>query len=68
MAITIQGIEGLPEIKPGDDLGKLIAESCARQGVSLEDGDVFVVTQKAVSKSEDRFVNLDDLKRFSDFL
>jgi coenzyme F420-0:L-glutamate ligase/coenzyme F420-1:gamma-L-glutamate ligase len=62
MAVTIQGIEGLPEIKPGDDLGKLIAEACAGQGVTLQDGDVFVVTQKAVSKSEDRFVNLEDVQ------
>jgi coenzyme F420-0:L-glutamate ligase/coenzyme F420-1:gamma-L-glutamate ligase len=62
MAVTIQGIEGLPELRPGDDLGKLIAEACAAQGVTLEDGDVFVVTQKAVSKSEDRAVRLDDVE------
>jgi coenzyme F420-0:L-glutamate ligase/coenzyme F420-1:gamma-L-glutamate ligase len=62
MAVTIQGIDGLPEIKPGDDLGQMIAEACARQGVTLEDGDVFVVTQKAVSKSEDRYVNLEDVE------
>lgn len=62
MAVTIQGIDGLPEIKPGDDLGQMIADVCARQGVTLEDGDVFVVTQKAVSKSEDRYVNLEDVE------
>jgi coenzyme F420-0:L-glutamate ligase/coenzyme F420-1:gamma-L-glutamate ligase len=62
MAVTIQGIDGLPEIKPGDDLGRMIAEGCARQGVTLQDGDVFVVTQKAVSKSEDRYVNLEDVE------
>lgn len=62
MAVTIQGIEGLPEIKPGDDLGRMIAESCRQQGVTLQDGDVFVVTQKAVSKSEDCYVNLNDVE------
>ena len=62
MAVTIQGIEGLPEIQPGDDLGALIAEACGRQDITLQDGDVFVVTQKAVSKSENRFVNLDDVE------
>ncbi len=30
--------------------------------MTLQDGDVFVVTQKAVSKSEDRFVNLEDVE------
>lgn len=62
MAVTIQGIEGLPEIKPGDDLGRMIVECCRQQGVTLQDGDVFVVTQKAVSKSEDCYVNLNDVE------
>jgi coenzyme F420-0:L-glutamate ligase/coenzyme F420-1:gamma-L-glutamate ligase len=62
MSVTIQGIEGLPEINAGDDLGKLIAEACARQGVQPQDGDVFVVTQKAVSKSEGRAVRLEDVE------
>ncbi len=61
-AITIQGIEGIPEIQTGDDLGRFITEACQRQNVSLQDDDVLVVTQKAVSKSEGRFVNLDDIE------
>ena len=62
MAVTIQGIEGLPEIEPGDDLGELIAAACQQQGVTPQDGDVFVVTQKAVSKAEGRFVNLEEVE------
>lgn len=62
MAVSIQGIEGLPEIQAGDDLGRLIAEACRNQDVTLQDGDVLVVTQKAVSKSEGRFVNLNDVE------
>jgi len=60
--VSIQGIEGIPEIQPGDDLGGIIAAACRSQGVTLQDGDVLVVTQKAVSKSEARFVNLDDVE------
>jgi coenzyme F420-0:L-glutamate ligase/coenzyme F420-1:gamma-L-glutamate ligase len=62
MAVSIQGIEGMPEIRAGDDLGRIIAEACRAQGVSLQDNDVLVVTQKAVSKSEGRFVNLDEVE------
>jgi coenzyme F420-0:L-glutamate ligase/coenzyme F420-1:gamma-L-glutamate ligase len=62
MAVTIQAIEGLPEIRPGDNLGQFIAEACARQSIDVQDGDVFVVTQKAVSKSEGQFVNLNDVE------
>lgn len=49
-------VEGLPEIAEGDDLGALIAERA-----ELEPGDVVVVSQKAVSKSEGRVVRLADV-------
>lgn len=55
VAYSIEGVEGLPEIQPGDDLAQLIAEA-----VELEDGDILVVTSKVVSKSEGRIVQADD--------
>jgi coenzyme F420-0:L-glutamate ligase/coenzyme F420-1:gamma-L-glutamate ligase len=42
----------LPEIQPGDDLAALIAAAAP----DLVDGDIVVVTQKVVSKAEDRLV------------
>jgi len=53
-AISVTPLEGLPEVRPGDDLGALIAEA-AGSG-SLADGDVVVVAQKVVSKAEGRLV------------
>ena len=55
MKISIEGIDGLPEISRGDDLAALIVGS-----VDLEDGDIVVVTSKIVSKSEGRAVQADD--------
>jgi coenzyme F420-0:L-glutamate ligase/coenzyme F420-1:gamma-L-glutamate ligase len=55
--ISIRPVEGLPEIEAGVDLGALIAER-----VALEDGDVLVVAQKAVSKAEGRVVRLDEIE------
>jgi coenzyme F420-0:L-glutamate ligase / coenzyme F420-1:gamma-L-glutamate ligase len=54
--ISIQPVEGLPEIGEGDDLAALIAERA-----ELADGDVLVVAQKAVSKAEGRVVALADV-------
>lgn len=54
--LRIFPVEGLPEIAVGDDLGALIADRAV-----LEDGDVVVVSQKAVSKAEGRIVRLDDV-------
>jgi coenzyme F420-0:L-glutamate ligase/coenzyme F420-1:gamma-L-glutamate ligase len=55
--ISILPVEGIPELEEGDDLGALIAER-----VGLEDGDVVVVAQKAVSKIEGRVVRLDEVE------
>jgi len=46
-------VEGLPEVRPGDDLGELISSRS-----KLETGDILVVAQKVVSKSEGRLVSL----------
>ena len=51
------GLKGIPEVRPGDDVGGLIV-AAARSGPGLEDGDVIVVTQKIVSKAEGRVVSL----------
>lgn len=59
-SITMFGIDGLPEIRPGDDLAGMIADAAASSpDTALRDGDVVVVTQKIVSKAEDRLVPID---------
>ena len=56
--IELIGLEGIPEVVPGDDLAALIADAAAASGVGLTDADVLVVTQKIVSKAEGRLVEL----------
>jgi coenzyme F420-0:L-glutamate ligase / coenzyme F420-1:gamma-L-glutamate ligase len=55
------GIEGLPEINQGDDLGRLISDAAARQGTPLLGHDLLVVSQKIISKSEGRVVRLSEV-------
>jgi len=52
--IEIVPVEGLPEVRPGDVIAEVVAAA-----VELLDGDVVVVTQKIVSKAEDRLVAVD---------
>jgi coenzyme F420-0:L-glutamate ligase/coenzyme F420-1:gamma-L-glutamate ligase len=54
---SVSPVEGLPELREGDDLAGLVAER-----VELSDGDVVVVAQKAVSKVEGRVVVLADVE------
>ena len=58
--VEVFGVEGIGEIGAGDDLGGIIADAAAsRPDTVLADHDVVVVTQKVVSKAEDRLVPID---------
>lgn len=54
-------LEGIPELREGDDLGQELYEAARRIG-GLEAGDVVVVAQKAVSKVEGRVVRLAEVE------
>ena len=56
--ISLVGIDGIPEVRPGDDLAALIATALGAGAIGLTDADVLVVTQKVVSKAEGRVVEL----------
>ena len=52
-AVVVTPLEGIPEIRPGDDLAALVGDALERAG-GLAEGDAVVVAQKAVSKAEGR--------------
>ncbi|MGI8998459.1 MAG: coenzyme F420-0:L-glutamate ligase [Candidatus Limnocylindria bacterium] len=56
--IELIGLDGIPEVVPGDDLAALIAEAADASEIGLTDADVLVVTQKVVSKAEGQLVEL----------
>ena len=60
--IRVIGVEGMPEVNPGDDVAAQFMDAARDQGIEIEDGDVVVVTQKVVSKAEDRVLAIDDVE------
>ena len=56
--VELIALDGIGEVRPGDDVGELIAGAAAVAELALADADVVVVTQKIVSKAEDRLVDL----------
>ncbi len=52
--ILIQAVPGIPEVEPGTNLGVMISER-----IDLTDNDVIALSQKVVSKAEERIVSLD---------
>jgi coenzyme F420-0:L-glutamate ligase/coenzyme F420-1:gamma-L-glutamate ligase len=55
------GVEGIGEVRPGDDVARVVVDAAARQGTPLAGGDVVVLSQKIVSKAEGRLLNLADV-------
>jgi coenzyme F420-0:L-glutamate ligase / coenzyme F420-1:gamma-L-glutamate ligase len=61
-SITLTAIEGVPIVKAGDDLAALIAKGLDQTGLTLQNGDIVIVCQKVVSKSEGRMVELKSIE------
>jgi coenzyme F420-0:L-glutamate ligase / coenzyme F420-1:gamma-L-glutamate ligase len=59
--LTASALEGLPEVRPGDDLAQLIVDALGPPHAALTSGDVLVVAHKVVSKAEGRIRRLQDV-------
>jgi len=59
VTLSIIPVTGIGEIAAGDELAVLIADAAREQGTPLAARDCIVVTQKVVSKAENRLVPLD---------
>jgi coenzyme F420-0:L-glutamate ligase/coenzyme F420-1:gamma-L-glutamate ligase len=59
--LIFTALPGLPLVREGDDLESFIIAGMERAGLQADDGDVFVLAQKIVSKSEGRLTYLPDI-------
>ena len=59
--IQIIGVKGLPILKEGDNLAKLICNAAEQQRTPIQEGDILVVTHVVVSRAEGNVVNLDSV-------
>jgi coenzyme F420-0:L-glutamate ligase/coenzyme F420-1:gamma-L-glutamate ligase len=55
------GVGGIPEVRSGDDVARLIVGAAHAQGTPIVAGDILVIGQKIVSKAEGRLVRLADV-------
>lgn len=58
MPLVVTPLNHFPMVEPGDDLGSQIIRCIDENGIQLEEDDIFVLTQKIISKSEDCYVDL----------
>lgn len=60
-SVTYFAVPGIPLIKPGDDLATVIGDALKAAEFELTTGDIIVIAQKIISKSEDRYVGLNSV-------
>lgn len=58
MTLQVKPLKEIPLISPGQDLVKVILDGLLSTGIKVQNGDILVLAQKIVSKSEERLVNL----------
>jgi coenzyme F420-0:L-glutamate ligase/coenzyme F420-1:gamma-L-glutamate ligase len=56
--LELIGLDGIGEVRAGDDVADLIGGALAKSNVQLQPGDMVIVTHKIVSKAEGRVVDL----------
>jgi coenzyme F420-0:L-glutamate ligase/coenzyme F420-1:gamma-L-glutamate ligase len=56
--MILTALQGLPLVRPGDNLAGMILEGLNQTDLTLENGDVLAIAQKVVSKAEGRLVDL----------
>jgi coenzyme F420-0:L-glutamate ligase/coenzyme F420-1:gamma-L-glutamate ligase len=60
-AVSLIAVPGVPAIRPGDDLARILGDGLEGAGLLPRRGDVLVVTHKIVSKAEGRYVTLSEV-------
>jgi len=59
--VRVIGLEGIPEVKEGDDLASMIVSAVRGTGFQVLPLDIFVIAQKVVSKAEGRVTRLESI-------
>ena len=61
MAIEVFGLEGIPIVDGKSNISQIIKEAIVKQGCNINHGDIILIAETLISKSEDNFIKLDEL-------
>ena len=60
--IEITALKNIPFIEPGDNLIEIICNNLEKNNQDVNENDVFVIAQKIISKSEDRYIDINKIE------
>lgn len=61
-SITLTAVPGIPHIREDDELSVILGDALLAADLTLEEGDVLVVTHKIISKAEGRYITLSEVQ------
>lgn len=61
MEIKLIGLEGIPLVKSGDNIGEIIKNSILEMEYDLKDGDIILIAETLISKAEGNIIKLDEI-------
>ncbi len=61
MTIELIGLEDIPIVDTNSDISQIIKDAIIKQGCSIEHGDIILIAETLISKSEGNFIRIDDL-------
>jgi len=60
--IELTALTNIPFIEPGDNLVEIICNNLEENNQDVHENDVFVIAQKIISKSEDRYIDINKIE------
>ena len=60
--IELTALKNIPFIEPGDNLIEIICNNLEKNNLDVNENDVFVIAQKIISKSEDRYIDINKIE------
>ena len=61
MTIELIGLDNIPIVDASSDISQIIKDAIDNQGCSLIHGDIILIAETLISKSEGNFINIDEL-------
>ena len=61
MTIKLIGLDNIPLVDGSSDIALIIKEAIDKQGCSIEHGDIILIAETLISKSEENFIRIDEL-------
>ena len=61
MTIELIGLENIPIVDSDSDISQIIKDAILKQGCSINHGDIILIAETLISKSEGNFIKVDEL-------